>query len=355
MAEENDGAEKSFEASPQRLQQARKKGNVPQSMELLTFARYAGVMVALVGVGGAMATMAAQRMAGFLSNPAEASTYMMTGGTVLSVFSPVALAFLTFVAVAITLVIVALIAQQAITFAPTKLKPDLNKLNPVKNAGKKFGPEALLDFLKSLIKVCLFATVGILVLRAALPDMLASMGAPPALLAVEMRSLLSRVLFGALILSAFAAAIDVPLKWSQHRKKLRMSRQEMVDEAKEIDGNPEQKRARQEQARAIAQNRQLEDVPSADVVIVNPEHYAVALKWARDAGEVPRCVAKGVDHLALRIRQKAEDAEVPVYRNVATARSLYATVEVGEEIRREHYEAVAAAIRFADKLRKLEP
>lgn len=352
MAEQDDGAERSFEASAQRLQEARKKGNVPQSPELMTLARYTGVTLTTLALAGGLALPFAMHFTGFLISPQAGASFLMGGGDVLTAVGPAALFVVGALALSMVLAVVALVAQQAITFSTEKIKPDLNKLNPIKNAGKKFGGDAMVDFLRSMIKVSLMALVGFWVCFSALPHMLASVGAPPTLLAGEMQALLVKVMLGALGLAAIAAAIDAPLKWSQHAKRLRMTRQEMIEEAKELDGSPEQKKARQEQAHAIAYNRQLQDVPSADVVIVNPEHYAVALKWKRDGSEVPRCVAKGVDHLALRIRMKAEEAGVPVYRHVATARSLYAAVEVGDEIQREHYEAVAAAIRFADKLKK---
>ena len=130
-----------------------------------------------------------------------------------------------------------------------------------------------------------------------------------------------------------------------------MSRKEMTDEAKEQEGDPHVKQQRRQKGYEIAMNQMLADVPDADVVVVNPTHYAVALKWDRLQGGAPICVAKGVDDIAARIRETANENNVPIHRDPPTARALYATVDIGEQILPEHYRAVAASIRFAEKMR----
>lgn len=352
MAEENEGADKSYEASDQRLKQARQEGNVPQSPELLTFARYTGILLGTLLLGGYLAERMGYSLMGLLNKPEAASAFLLQGDGFMTFFGTSSWMFFGIILFGAGLAIAALIAQQAITFSPKKLQPKFDKLSIIKNAGQKFGPTGFLDFLKSTVKIFLVMVVGIFIGIQMMPEMMASVGAPPGLLMKEMTDLVILMLTAGVVLAFAAAGVDVPLKWAQHRKKLRMSLQELRDEAKEIEGDPAQKSARRARAREIANSRQLTDVPTADVVIVNPEHYAVALKWDRDANEVPRCVAKGIDHMALQIKMRAEQAGVPVYRDVPTARSLYAAVDVGQEIRRDHYEAVAAAIRFADKLRK---
>ncbi|NCM97925.1 MAG: flagellar biosynthesis protein FlhB, partial [Rhodobacterales bacterium] len=127
---------------------------------------------------------------------------------------------------------------------------------------------------------------------------------------------------------------------------------EMMDENKDSEGDPHTKAARRQRGYDIATNRMLEDVPQADVIVVNPTHYAVALKWDRAARRAPVCVAKGVDEIAARIRERAAAAGVPIHRDPPTARALHASVEIGQEIRPDQYRAVAAAIRFAEAMRK---
>jgi flagellar biosynthetic protein FlhB len=145
--------------------------------------------------------------------------------------------------------------------------------------------------------------------------------------------------------------IDLLWQHFSHRQKLRMSRKEMQDEYKQNEGDPHMKQQRRQRGYDIATNRMLKDVPGADVVIVNPEHYAVALRWDRMPGRAPVCVAKGVDAVAARIRERAQQAGVPIHRDPPTARALHATTEIGAEIAPDHYRTVAAAIRFAEQIR----
>jgi flagellar biosynthetic protein FlhB len=135
-------------------------------------------------------------------------------------------------------------------------------------------------------------------------------------------------------------------------RKHRMSHKEMRDEHKQMEGDPHMKQERRQRAIDIAMNKMLADVPDADVVVVNPTHYAVALKWDRKRGTAPKCVAKGVDEVAAKIREIAAENGVALHSDPPTARAIHASVEVGDEIRPEHYRAVAAAIRFAEALRK---
>ena len=148
------------------------------------------------------------------------------------------------------------------------------------------------------------------------------------------------------------ASIDVPFQLWQHTKQLMMTKQEVKDETKETEGDPHTKQVRRQMGYEIATSRMLADVPGADVVVVNPEHYAVALKWQRTRGTAPVCLAKGVDEIAARIRETAVEHGVPIYREPGTARALFASTDIGEEIPVDLYKAVAAAIRFADAMRE---
>ena len=159
--------------------------------------------------------------------------------------------------------------------------------------------------------------------------------------------------FGIVLLLAFTiGGIDYLWQHQEHLRKNRMSRKELQDEAKQTEGDPHTKQQRRQRGYEIAMNKMLADVPDADVVIVNPTHYAVALKWSRAAGAAPICVAKGVDEVAARIRQIASESAVPIHRDPPTARALYASVDISQEIQPEHYQAVAAAIRFAELMRR---
>ena len=159
------------------------------------------------------------------------------------------------------------------------------------------------------------------------------------------------VIAAATAIAIVIAAIDLPWQQYDHARKLKMSYQDMKEETKRTEGDPMMKQSRQRRAREIANNQMMQEVPNADVVVVNPTHYAVALKWSREPGSAPKCVAKGVDEIAKRIREIAVENMVPIHSDPPTARALFATVEIDQEIDPEHYQAVAAAIRFADGLR----
>ena len=155
-----------------------------------------------------------------------------------------------------------------------------------------------------------------------------------------------------LLVALALGSVDFLWQRAEHIRKNRMSRKEMMDELKQSEGDPFIKQQRRQRGQEIATNKMLQDVPTADVVIVNPTHYAVALKWDRSQAMAPICVAKGVDEIAARIREIAVENAVPMHSDPPTARALHADVELGQEISQHHYRAVAAAIRFAEEIRK---
>ena len=237
-------------------------------------------------------------------------------------------------------------------FAPSRIEPKWSKLSIVSNAKKKFGPSGFSEFVRSTLKL----SFVLLVAGVAAAGQFMTLPGLAGLEAGALGQVLFRQALGLVGLFTLAAvviaAIDLPWKRFEFAKKQRMSLQELKDESKESEGDPHLKSARRERGRARAMAQQMQAVPTADVVLVNPTHYAVALKWERGKGGAPVCVAKGVDEVARRIREIAAEHGVPIRRDPPTARSLYDLVEVGEQIRREHYAAVAAAIHFAEQMRK---
>ncbi len=252
----------------------------------------------------------------------------------------------------IAAVLVSLFAQQAITFSGDKLKPKFSRLSVVSNARQKFGPTGLMEFAKAAVKLGAISVALFFYLAGDLDRMIgAAMAEPRVIGGLMMESFVVLLAITAGI-AVTIGGIDIVWQRFDHARKLRMSYQDMRDEAKQSEGDPHMKAQRRARAEAIATNRMLLDVPKADVIIVNPTHYAVALKWSRARGAAPVCVAKGEDEIALRIRDIAGTAGVPIHSDPPTARALHATVEIGREIRPEHYRAVAAAIRFSDRMRQ---
>lgn len=353
MSEENDSAEKEHEPTQRKLDEARRKGEVPKSNDLVTAASYGGMALAGAAMGGAGLLAVgntglvlfdqADRLAPLMAAGARAPV----GGLLLALGGGLAPFFLLPFLAALT----ALLAQQALIFAPEKLKPKLSRVSPLSNAKQKFGRSGLFEFAKSTVKLLIIGTVLWFYLMARLPRILGTIHLEPGMVAVEMMRLLLEFLALVVVVLALIGAADFLWQRHEHFRKNRMSHKELRDELRQSEGDPYMKRARRERGQDIANNRMMAEVPKADVVIVNPSHFAVALKWDRAAGGAPICIAKGVDAVALRIRSAAAEAGVPIRRDPPAARALHATVEIGAQILPEHYRAVAAAIRFAEKMR----
>ena len=356
MSGENESAgEKTHEATPRRLEKARLEGDLPRSQDAQTFATYIGFGVVMLLASG----WAAERLGGalipFLDRPEDIARQFLTGGAgdaFQALLGRIAPPVLALVAAPAAMILALLFAQNSIVFASSNIEPKLSRLSPIKNAGNKYGIRGIVEFAKSVVKLsALGAVLGIAVWSEA--DQLAQYVRIDArftgqLLAHQFRLILT----GVLIVAGVIAFFDILWQRMEHLKKMRMSHQELKDEGKQAEGDPHIRAQRRERARQIANNQMLQAVPEADVVIANPTHYAVALKWSRHDGSAPVCLAKGVDEIALAIRSRAEQAGVPVRTDPPTARSLHGMVEVGQEIHPDHFKAVAAAIIFADEMRR---
>ena len=355
MADEEEGAEKPFEATPRKLEEARKRGEVPISQDLVTFGVYTGILIMGVGLGAWSANLAGGSLLPFFSAPEQLaeSVFAQNGrfafGHLMWTF---AAALSLWLALPYVMALLSAFAQGALVFAPTKLKPKLSRISPISNAKQKYGPDGIFNFVKSASKLIVYSLVLAMLFGSWLEELLAL----PTLPARAIIVLVAELCFQFLIAAASAifafAIVDYLWQRAQFLRRQRMSLKELRDETKETEGDPHTKQARRQKGYDLATNRMLLDVPSADVVVVNPEHYAVALKWDRVPGTAPVCVAKGVDVVSQRIRDTANEHGVPIYRDPPTARALYASVNLGEEVPVEHYRAIAAAIRFADAIRE---
>ncbi len=346
MSEDDD---KQFEPSQKRLDDARKRGEVAKSLDLVTAASWGGLLIAmLVTVGASFGDLGRMFMAVIETAGRTEIDRPLLG----RLLGQTALPTLAWFLVPLLTSALALFAQRAVIFAPTKLAPKADRINPLKNAKQKFGRAGLFEFAKSAAKLLLYGAVLAVVIARGLPDITRSIWMTPAQAVGSMMWLAAQAFAAVIMLSAIIGMVDFMWQRAELHRRNRMSRQELMDETKESEGDPQLKQQRRQKAVDIAMNKMLADVPSADVVIVNPTHYAVALKWDKASGHAPICVAKGVDEVAAKIRELAAEYAVPVRSDPPAARALYATVKVGEPIRPDHYRAVAAAIRFADALKK---
>lgn len=357
MAEndEDQGQEKSFEPTHKKLEDAREQGNVPQSKDVHAAASYLGLMAALVTVGSASAVAFGKATVPFIGAVDQLHGRILgPGGLWLSatMVGWAALAVLPLFLVPAAAVVASLVAQQAVAFSADKLKPKVSRLSPISNAKQKFGPTGLVEFAKSATKMSLIGLGAWVWLVAETPRMIGMVAADARRMPGELGATLLSLLTVIAAITVSIGAVDLLWQRYDHARKLRMSHEDMKRESKETDGDPYMRMSRRRRAEEIATNRMLLDVPKADVVIVNPTHYAVALKWSRTPGSAPVCMAKGVDEVAASIRAKAAEAGVPIHRDPPTARSIHAMVRIGHEVLPEHYRAVAAAIRFSSEMRR---
>ena len=357
MSEEQsqDGQEKSHDPTPSRIQKAREDGDVAQSKEANAAASYLGFYLAIALASGGAAATLAFGLSQFLRDPATYAAQAFGENSrdfIFSVSMETLKGAAAFFALPALGVLASLLAQQSITFSFKKIKPKLSRLSLVSNAKKKYGPDGIAEFAKSATKLLIVCILFGAIFATRFTELPADSLFPAQTLPQSL--LREGVIFAGLIVifSAAIALIDLPWSRHQHTKKLKMTYEELKKESKEQEGDPTMKQSRRERGQAIARNRMMKDVPEADVVIVNPTHYAVALKWERKGGSAPICVAKGTDEIAAKIREVATMSGVPIRSDPPTARAIHATVEIGDEIQREHYAAVAAAIHFADTMRK---
>ncbi len=353
MNQPDESDDKPFEATQKKLEDARKKGEIPRSQDLTTAAAYGGFLLLGASFGGALLFRLGEYLSGLLSRAPEIAADLFSGGLRAQTGAmalPTVIVVSPWFAVPAVLAAVAIAAQRSFVFTPSRLKPKLGRISIIANARNKFGRQGLFEFVKSLVKLLILSvTLGLFLIgRTDEIMVMPGLDAPGVVLGIGALALdFLRLVF---IVALIIGAIDVLWQRAEHFRKNRMSRKEMMDELKQTEGDPHIKQQRRQKGQQIALNRMLADVPGADVVVVNPTHYAVALKWSRAPGTAPVCVAKGVDEIAARIRELAEENGVPIHRDPPTARSLHALVRVGEEVLPEHYSAVAAAIRFADEM-----
>jgi flagellar biosynthetic protein FlhB len=353
MSDGDSTLEKEFEPTEHKLAEQRRKGEVPRSTDMNTAAALLGLLLAAM-VSGPLIVDQVGTLGIVLLGQADHLSALMTEGVQAPLGGMLAqlnIAILPLFALPFAMVIASMFLQRAMIFAPEKLVPKLSRISLIENAKQKFGRNGLFEFAKAAVKLVIVSLLlfafGVYHIDNIVGSMTLSVGQAGAFKIDLILEFLSLVL----VLWLLLAAIDYLWQRAEHFRQNRMSHQELRDEMKQTEGDPHSKAERRRRGREIASNRMLEAVGDASVVIVNPTHYAVALKWSPGAHGAPICVAKGVDEIAARIREKAQAAGVAIHADPTTARALYATVKLDQEIRPEHYAAVAAAIRFAETLR----
>lgn len=343
MSEEQ--ADKQFEPTEQRLRKAREKGDIPRSTELNAALMYGGTIISLAAATGVL-------LPRWLAEARKVAGENITMLNAKNLAQMSSLIVLVLVAIPAVLILLGLIVQRGLTFSPQKLGFDISRINPIKNAGQKFGKTGLVTFGISTAKAAVVAVAGWMLFNQLIDLLIQQSRVDGWGWTAGLEIVLRQAILVGLVASILFTAFDLAWKHYDYRERNRMSRKELQDEIKDSEGDPHVKSARRQKAVEIAMNSMLADVEGADVVIVNPTHYAVALEWKRGSGQAPICVAKGVDDVAARIRERARDHDIPIWSDPPCARALYAQIDIGEEIEREHFAAVATAIRFAERMRE---
>jgi len=357
MAEEAEqGGERTEDPSQRRLQEARERGQVPRSRELMTFAAMIGGSVALAATSSESAAKMSQLMRRFMSIDAHQLDDTQSMFTALREASMLALsALLPIFGALVAIVVLAGIAIGGWNFSPAALTPDFTRMSPLSGFKRLFGLRGASELGKALLKCGMVGGVATGIVASLFPQVLA-LGHMSASSAIGRGAGLMSVAFVWLCASlALVAAVDVPLQLFQFKRALRMTRQELRDEAKESDGRPETKQRVRRLQQTIARRRMMHKVPDADVVIVNPTHFAVALKYDPQNMRAPRVLAKGVDLVAQNIRRIAEEHRVPVFESPKLARALYRSADLDQEIPAGLYLAVAQVLSYVFRIRTLNP
>ena len=341
---------KTHEPTPRKLEQAREQGDIVQSKDLHTFGLYLIVAVVMLAAAKPLLHGIGRAVMGPIWHADHADAlrnipdYAALVRSVLGSLGPYWLALMVVLMIG---PLMSIIAQRAFVVAGTNIQPKLNRISPLNGIKQKFGVKGLVEFLKSLVKLSAVVGITAAVLVPFITAAPAYTGVAIGYLGGILHGELQAMVFGVLGLYAIIALLDY--FWQRHlyMQKHRMTRKDMEDEQKQTEGNPHMKGRRRDRAVAIASNRMLFDTRTASVLIVNPEHYAIALKWERHQGGAPVCIAKGMDHMAMALRKVARAHQVPIFRDPPLARMLHSIMDLSDEVDEQHYQAVAVAIRFA--------
>lgn len=352
MAEDDDDSEKTEEPSQKRLDDARKKGNIAKSQEVTSWFMMLAATLFVMMFAGDMATSLAGLLASYLANagdlPADGAAIDQSLWRLLaSVAGVVLLPLLLFFFAGIG----GNLIQHPPLLTTEPMKPSLSKVSPAAGFKRLFSAQSLVNFLKSLVKLVVVAVVVAAIVWPRRDQLDVSLGLDPAALLPLLRELSLQVLGGVLAVLALIAGLDYFWQYQSWRKKLRMSLKELRDEYKEQEGDPHIEARIRQIRRERASRRMMAQVPQASVVVTNPTHFAVALKYENGMA-APLCLAKGQDLVALKIREIASEHGIPIVENPPLARALHASVEVDAEIPLEHYKAVAEVIGYVLRLKK---
>lgn len=347
MAEDQDESQKTEEPTQKKLQDARQKGDVANSREVSNaFMLLSGTLaVAFWLPKGAVSLQ--QELSRYLIAPHEIRVEVES---LQSIYTDVLLGTGKVLLYPLGLFLIAALAsglvQNGFLLSAERLKPELSKISVIKGAKRLFSTRSVVDLVKGLVKISVVGSVAVAIVLPVF-DLLPIVPGSSIPASIELlHKVAVKILVSVVAVVAFMAAADVLYEKFEHSKKLRMSKEDIKDENKQSEGDPHVKARLRAIRTERARQRMMQAVPTSDVVITNPTHFAVALKYETGSMGAPVLVAKGVDEVARRIRECAEENDIPIVENPPLARALHAGVELDQEIQAEHYQAVAEIIAY---------
>ena len=350
--EEEDEASKTEEPSERKIAKAKEEGDVAISQDAKSFIMLVGCLFVVWLFIPIMSKWMGKLGASFIE---RSTSTLIDKGNFIVIFEQGTFGFLKIMAIPflifMVLGIIASLSQTGFIYAPKKLEPNWNKLNIFAALPKFINKQKIVESIKGIFKITIVSVLAYFVLRPYLSktELLPTMETSGILSFIH--HLVVLLLFTVTIAVLILAAGDYAWQKYSHLLKLRMTKQEVKDEYKQMEGDPLVKSKIRQIRNERARQRMMENVPKADVVIVNPTHYAIALEYKQDEMPAPKVTAKGVDNLALRIKAVAEENDVPIVENPPLARALFASTELDQTIPYEHYQAVAEVINYVMQLK----
>lgn len=354
MAEgdEQDDAQRTEDPTPKKLEEARKRGQVPMSKETNTWLMLFISTIVIVAFGPEIASRLTVLLRAFMDQswqlPGVPGASKVLRGLTMDVIAIMAIPLLVLFVAAMA----GPFAQVGPLFSPESIKPKLDKLSPIQGFKRLFSKRSFFEFFKGVLKVVIIGIVSYVILKpyfALLPNII---DMPIALLLKEMMGIFIKLMTGILVVLFLLAGMDLLFQRWSHMQQMRMSRQEIRDEYKQTEGDPQVRSRLRQMRMERARKRMMQNVPSATVVVTNPTHFAVALKYDPEEMDAPVCVAKGQDVIALKIREVAAANDVIIVENPPLARTLYTVLEIDDVIPSEHYKAVAEVISYVFRIKK---
>jgi flagellar biosynthetic protein FlhB len=352
MAENDDGQEKTEEPTAKRLEDSKKKGQIARSKELNTMAITLIGGMALVGMSGSMSEDLLNIMNSSFTIPrVDMFDPMAMTRRLVSSIQDALIMLIPFFVVVVVIAVLSSVALGGVAFSGEAMTPKLSKMNPLKGMKRLFSLKGLVELAKAMAKFVLVGGATALVIWLSLDSFisLSGMSLKPAV-----KELVNLIGWAFVLISStliLVAAVDIPFQLWDHKRQLKMTRQEVREEMKDTEGRPEVRGRIRQLQREMANRRMMEEVPKADVIVTNPTHYAVALRYNQATMMAPVVVAKGMELVAANIRRVGSEHEVPIIESPALARAIYFHTELGEAIPAGLYLSVAKILAYVFQLK----